>query len=314
MPAAVAIIGSINMDVVAHVRTVPAAGQTVHGEALHLSPGGKGANQAVAAAQLGARVQMLGRVGDDAFGPVLLAGLSGAGVGTEAVLPVGGGVSSGTAVILVEGSGQNRIVVNAGANGCLREADVLAFEPVLRQCDVCLLQLETPLASVAAAVALCRRLGVRVVLDAAPVPPEPPGREILGVDVLSPNLGEAAALLGVECPAETLEQAERLGRLLLASSGAGSVVVKAGSAGAVWVEPGRVRVQRALRVEVVDTTAAGDAFTAGLAVGLGEGLEASAALLRACAAGALACTRRGAQEAMPGHDEVVLLLSRDGGG
>jgi ribokinase len=303
----VVVVGSINMDLVVRLERLPRPGETLPGRDLRTSPGGKGANQAVAAARLGARVTMIGRVGDDRFGPRLSEALAAEGVSTEHVL-VTEQCPSGAAVIGVEDSGQNAIMLVAGANGRLTPEDVCAREDVFRTADVVLLQLEVTMETVEAAAMLARRHGVPVVLDPAPVPRGPLPRALGEVDVLTPNQTEAEGLTGA--PVATAAEAERAARSLR-DRGAKQVVVKLGEAGALLCDrDGRTALVPAERVDVVDTTAAGDAFTAALAIGLCRGLSLPEAVRLGCAAGTLATTRPGAQPAMPTGEEVERFLAR----
>lgn len=304
-PPHVVVVGSINMDLVVRVPRLPRPGETLPAHDLQTIPGGKGANQAVAAARLGARVTMVGRLGDDAFGPRLRAGLESAGVSTEHVR-VTDGCSSGVAVIAVEERGENAILLVAGANGRLTPDDVRAAEAVFQQADALLVQLEVPVETVEAAVILARRHGVRVVLDPAPAPTGPLPKSLCEVDVLTPNQTEAEALTGIAVI--NAAQAEHAARLLR-DRGARNVVIKLGEQGALLCDlEGLTEAVPACRVQVVDTTAAGDAFTAALAVGLCEGRLLKEAVRLGCAAGTLATTRAGAQPAMPTRQEVERLL------
>jgi ribokinase len=305
----VVVVGSINMDLVVRVPRLPRPGETLPANDLQTIPGGKGANQAVAAARLGARVTMIGRVGDDPFGPRLRSSLEAEGIATEHVV-VTEGCPSGVAIIGVEDSGQNAILIVAGANGRLTPQDVLAREEVLRTADVVLLQLEVPVETVEATVALARRSAVPVVLDPAPVPRGPLPRALWEVDVLTPNQTEAEGLTGLAVSGPP--EAERAARLLR-ERGVNNIVVKLGAWGALLCDPdGLTALIPAEQVTVVDTTAAGDAFNAALAVGLCEGLALPAAVRLGCAAGTLATTRAGAQPAMPTRTEVECFLDRCG--
>jgi ribokinase len=253
------------------------------------NPGGKGANQAVAAARLGRRVAMVGCVGDDAAGRELLGSLTGAEVDTARVR-VAGGVPSGTAFITVASDGENQIVVSPGANARLTAADVAAARPALEAAAVTLLQLEVSLAAVAAAAATA---GGRVVLNPAPVR-DLPGDLLAGVDVLVPNRVELAQLAGARPPSSVEEAADLAGRLP-----ARAVVVTLGADGALVVEDGRVAHVPAIPVRPVDTTAAGDAFCGGLADALAGGASLQEAARRAVRVAAAACLRPGAQASLP---------------
>ena len=302
----IVVVGSINMDLVARMARLPRPGETVHGDDFQTIPGGKGANQAVAAARLGARVTMIGRVGDDSFGEVLRQSLEEYGVSTEHVL-VTDGCSSGVALIGVEATGANSITVVAGANGRLTPHDVESRADVIASADALIVQLETPLDTVAAAIRLAREAGVRTILDPAPAPPGPLPAELLAVEIFSPNQTEAEALTGV---AVHDVASARTAALRLRELGTIAVVLKLGELGAfVMDDAGREEHTPVRAVTVVDTTAAGDAFTAGLAVALAEGRSLPDAARFGCAAGTLACMKFGAQPAMPSRDEVSRFLA-----
>jgi len=303
----VVVLGSINMDLVARVPRIPRPGETLSGQTLTYIPGGKGANQAVAACRLGAQVQMLGRLGDDAFAATLRAGLTANGVETTGVMTTPA-TASGVAWISVSEDGQNAITVIPGANGAVSIADVAGWEPWLNSADVLLLQLEVPPETVAAAIAVAQRLGVRVVLDAAPIPTTLLPAACWNVDLFSPNQTETEQLLGQ--PVETLAQAADAAQRLL-ERGPRQVVIKLGKLGA-WVAGRELKPQHVppFLVTPVDTTAAGDAFTAALAVEWARGLPLPDACLWACAAGAVATLTAGAQPAMPTREQVVRLLSQ----
>ena len=301
--AHVVVVGSVNMDLVARVARLPRPGETVAGRELLQIPGGKGANQAVAAARLGAHTTLIGRVGDDAFAQPLIESLRHNGVVVEHVQCVHS-CSSGLAVIGVEDSGQNCITIIAGANGRLSPADVGQYESVIASARVVLLQLEIPLESVTTAAQLARRHGVLTILDPAPAAPLP--RELFAVDLISPNQTEAEQLTGI--PVNDIASAQRAARELLVR-GSTSAVIKLGEQGAFWLD----RQQRsgyvpATPVTVLDTTAAGDAFTAALGLALAEGQELPQAVRFGCAAGTLATTRMGAQQSMPDRQAVERFL------
>lgn len=299
------VVGSVNMDLVIKSPHMPAPGETVLGSAFATMPGGKGANQAVAAARLGGRCRMIGRVGDDAFGQALLANLRGNGVDADGVT-VTPGQPSGVAMIIVDGRGENTIVVASGANACVTPDDVFGHAAAFAQADVVVLQLELPVETVMAAISMARRHDRPVVLDPAPARTDLP-RELFQVDYLSPNETEAQLLTGT--PMAGVHKA-RAAAADLVMRGARHVVLKLGSAGALVVcRDERIHQVRPYRVQVVDTTAAGDAFTGALAVAVGRGEPLAHATRFACAAGALAVTRMGAQPAMPTLDEVRMLMA-----
>ncbi|MEU9922250.1 ribokinase [Streptomyces griseoluteus] len=291
------VVGSANADLVVGVERRPGAGETVLGGDLAVHPGGKGANQAVAAARLGARTALLARVGDDGHGRLLRDSLRSAGVDTAAVLT--GGAPTGVALITVDPSGDNSIVVSPGANARLAEGDVRA--DVLGAARVVSAQLEIPLETVAAVVRALPE-GTRFVLN--PSPPRPLPDDVLAAcDPLVVNEHEARVLLGDEETGD--DPADRARRLL--ALGPRSVVVTLGAKGALVCDASGVRAVPSVAVAAVDTTGAGDAFTAALAWRLGAGEELSVAAAYAARVGAAAVTRRGAQESYPTAAEVAAL-------
>lgn len=286
-PARIAVLGSANMDLVAYVPVAPARGETVTGEAFRTVAGGKGANQAIAAARAGGAVSMIGAVGDDDFGLRLRAALEGAGVGTGQLRATPG--PSGIAQIVVDGEGHNAIVVVPGANGTVT-ALTPQDEEVIGAAGALLLQLELPLEGVLAGARAARALGVRTVLTPAPAQPLPD--ELLSLtDLLVPNEHEAAALSGERDP-------RAAARALL--DAVPEVVITLGAAGALHAARGREPLAvPALPARVVDTTAAGDTFVGALAVALGEGRATADALRWATAASALSVEHPGASTSMP---------------
>ncbi|MEU2335565.1 ribokinase [Streptomyces sp. NPDC013172] len=295
------VVGSANADLVVEVERRPAAGETVLGGDLATHPGGKGANQAVAAARLGARTALLARVGDDAHGGLLLDSQRSAGVDTAGVLV--GGAPTGVALITVDPSGDNSIVVSPGANGRLTPADVRAATGLLGASRVVSAQLEIPLETV---VEVVRNLapGSRFVLNPSPPAPLPP--EVLAAcDPLIVNEHEAKVILGGADGDVSGEPAD-WARLLLAK-GPRSVVVTLGADGALVADGRGVTAVPSVRVAAVDTTGAGDAFTAALAVRLGAGASLPEAAAYAARVGAAAVTRRGAQDSYPTAEEVEAL-------
>lgn len=293
------VVGSANADLVIEVERRPAAGETVLGGDLATHPGGKGANQAVAAARLGARTALLARVGDDAHGRLLLDSQRAAGADTAGVLV--GGAPTGVALITVDPSGDNSIVVSPGANGRLTPADVRAAAGLLGASRVVSAQLEIPLETV---VEVVRGMapGSRFVLN--PSPPLPLPAEVLAAcDPLIVNEHEAKVILGgASADGEPADWA----RLLLAK-GPRSVVVTLGADGALVADGHGVTAVPSVKVAAVDTTGAGDAFTAALAVRLGAGASLPEAAEYAARVGAAAVTRRGAQESYPTAAEVEAL-------
>ena len=272
-------------------------------------PGGKGANQAVAAGKLGlnsVRVRMVGRVGMDAFADHLKASLSGAGVEVSAVHS-SRSKPTGVAFISVDAAGQNQIVVAAGANADLAVSDVEAMRRVFRDGSVALFQLETPLDTVLAALRLARAEGLRTILDPAPAQALT-GELLRHVDVLTPNETEALVLLGrAPGPVEPADAAEIAAAV--AALGAHMVVLKLGSNGCWFHGAGESYHVPGFPVQAVDTTAAGDTFNGALAIALAEGSPIPHALRFANAAAALSVTREGAQSSAPARVEVDALLS-----
>jgi len=302
---AVVVIGSINMDLVVQLARLPRPGETVQGREFRQFPGGKGANQAVAAARLGAPCSLVGRVGRDAFGEQLVASLRSCGVDTTHVVATDGR-SSGIAVIGVEDSGQNAIAVVAGANGIVTPRDVAAVEDLLSQADVLLLQLEIPLETVEAALRTARRRGVLTVLDPAPAPAAMPP-PLFQVDVLCPNESEAETLTGTVI--RDLAGAEHAAQQLR-RRGVRWPVITLGERGALLcAEDGQCTLVPAFPIQARDTTAAGDAFAAAVGVTLAAGRPWPDAVCHGCAAGALAASRLGAQSAMPTLLEVESLVA-----
>ena len=299
---AVAVVGSLNLDLVIRVAELPGPGETVTGGDLFRNPGGKGANQAVAAARLGRRVAMVGRVGDDEAGRVLLGSLEADAVDTSQV-KVLDGVPSGTAFITVSEDGENQIVVSPGANARLTAGDVAAAKAALGGAAVTLLQLEVPLAAVAAAA---RTAGGTVVLNPAPVR-DLPAELLADVDVLVPNRVELAQLAEGAVPESVAEAVRLAGRLP-----ARAVVVTLGADGCLVVEDGDAAHVPAVPIRAVDSTAAGDAFCGGLADALAGGASLQEAARRAVRVAAAACLRPGAQASLPTPADLEALPGPDG--
>jgi ribokinase len=310
----IVVIGSVNMDLVCRTPRIPRPGETIIGENLLTIPGGKGANQAVAAAKLAdpdTDVYLVARVGGDDFGQRLLNGLTQHRVRTE-YLSITEGVSSGCAMILVDRKGENTIVVASGANAKLSPADVDRAQPVIDGAVAVVLQLEIPIDTVRHALAVCQRLGVPTILDPAPVPPRGLPRELFGVDVLAPNQGEAELLLGLQrthrVSAKKLMDPKQIAGGLLAR-GARSVALKMGNKGALLIDrEGRIERSRSFKLKVVDSTGAGDAFVGALAIARAQGLGPAQSLRFANAAGALCCTQFGAQPSLPTREAVERLF------
>jgi ribokinase len=303
----VCVIGSSNLDFAVSVPRLPGVGETVSGGTLVTSPGGKGANQAVAARRLGAEVAFVTLLGADAMGDRLAAALA------EAGLPPGPiertrETPTGVALIAVDPAGRNQIAVAPGANHQLTPDRARRHADVVAGAEVVLLQLETPIDTVRWALTEARRLGKRSVLNPAPARVLPLPADLLPlVDYLTPNEIEVGLL--TDRQVRSPDDAEAAGRVLV-DRGVSTVVVTLGEAGAVAVRAsGAIRVS-AFPVDAIDTVGAGDAFSGGLAACLAAGAPVEDALLVASAAAALTCTRRGAVDAMPTREEVRALMDR----
>ena len=297
-------LGGINMDLVTFADRLPADGETVVGSRFVTYAGGKGANQAVAVARMGGRSAMVGRVGDDMFGPQLIELLQSAGVETGAV-GISQGVSSGIAVISVGEGGQNRIVQVLGANDTCGDVEFEAIAGLLPEASAVLLQLEVSVDLSLRVAALAASQGISVILDPGPVRPVP-AEFYRHVSVITPNETEAEALVGY--PVADLDAAESaVGELL--NRGLGAAVIKLGALGAYWSNGNDSGHVPPFPVAAVDTVAAGDAFNGAMAVALSEGFSLPDAVRWGCAAGALAVTTVGAQDSMPTRDAVAQLFS-----
>ncbi len=304
MIARVAVVGSLNIDLVVRAPRIPQPGETIIGGDFRQMPGGKGANQAVAAVRLGASVSMVGRVGRDGFGQTLLENLAHDGVDHSFVIQ-DAAAATGVALIVVDDAGQNSIVVASGANGRLSPGDVQAAEAAIARADVLLLQLESPLEAVTRAAEMAHAHGVAVVLN--PAPARPLSASLFSiVDVLVPNESETALL--TEMPVADRAQAEAAAAALL-ELGVGTVILTLGERGALLAGADGVTHVPAFEVVPVDTTAAGDAFVGGFAVALAEGRALAEAARWGNAAGALATTKAGAQPSLPTRRAVTALLA-----
>jgi ribokinase len=294
----IAVLGSINMDLVATCNRLPEPGQTLSAQAFSEIPGGKGANQAVAAARAGGAVRMMGCLGDDGFAERLHQSLLDEQVECNNVLHLTD-QSSGVAMILVDETGQNQIVVVPGANGKESPDMVTSWESVIRECDVLLLQLEVPLETVRRAIELAGACGTKVILDPAPAPASTDG--LTTVDLCCPNETEAAAMTGqsVETDAEVEAAARRLQQM-----GAAAVAITLGARGVGLLHEDVFQIIAPPAVQVVDTTAAGDAFAGATAVRWAETGSLPDAVRWGVIAGALAATKAGAQPGMPLRSEI----------
>jgi ribokinase len=299
----IAVLGSFNMDLVMRAERRPDAGETLQGEfAMHL--GGKGFNQAVAARRLGADVAICGRVGDDEFGRRFLAALDGFRIERRAVV-VDATTGTGVASIIVDADGENAILQAPRANRALGPADV-AVETLFEGAAVAMLQLETSMPAALEFARRARAAGAMTLLNPAPAAPVPP--ELLELtDVVVPNLIEARALTAID--GEGIDGAFTMAEALR-RTGPRWAVVTLGGRGAVLADDGGTAYTPAFRVPVVDTVGAGDAFCAALAVRIAEGASVAEAMPFACAAGALAATRPGAEPSLPSRHDVESLLAK----
>lgn len=304
----VVVLGSLNADLVVSVERAPEAGETVSGTGFMVHNGGKGANQAFAAAKLGGSVSMVGRVGDDDYGCRLVAGLESVGVDTKGVRVLEG-VSTGVAAITVEGNGENRIVVVPGANGAFSEDEVSRDAKCFAGAKVALFQLETPLGAVRRALALAREGGCITILD--PAPACVLTDVVLGlVDYVTPNLSELSLLSGYDLSGESSEAEIVEASRALLGLGARKVLAKLGERGALLVDSKRVERVYAVSVQAVDSTGAGDCFNGAFAAALSKGMSEVEAAQFACSAASVSVTKAGAQSGVPSLEEVLAFMGR----
>ena len=292
------------MDLATYSERFPGTGETLAGERFLAYAGGKGANQAVAAARMGARTAMVGRVGNDVFGPQLLEGLRNEGIDVSRIF-VAAGESSGIASISIDRTGQNRIVQVLGANSTCGAEQTNATAAALLGANTLMLQLEVPMEVSLAAARDAHSHGKTVILDPGPIRNIPPAL-LAYSSIVTPNETEAESIVGFRV--NDRDSAAKAANALI-SKGAGTAVVKLGEQGAYYASEEESGFQKGFAVRAVDTVAAGDAFNGALAVCLGEGMPLADAVRAACAAGALAVTTRGAQDSMPSRASVDALLA-----
>jgi ribokinase len=299
MPAKVVVIGSLNMDLVTRAPRLPRGGETLIGESFATVSGGKGANQAVAAARVGAQVSMVGCVGSDAYGKELREALLAEQIDCQAVSTVEG--SSGVALIVVDDNSQNTIVIVAGANGALTPALIGCFDAVLQAADVIICQLEVPDVTVGHALKRARELGKVVILNPAPASQPLPADWYANIDYLIPNESEASALSGLAV--ESRQSAEAAATRLI-EMGAGKVIITLGAEGSLFADGKSCAHFPAPAVKAIDTTAAGDTFVGGFAAALAGGQSEAEAIRFGQIAAALSVTRAGAQPSIPTLSDV----------
>jgi len=301
----VVVIGGINTDYLIRGEKFPRPGQTVEGEVFQQGPGGKGANQAVAAARLGARVAMVGRVGRGLRGEAMVVALAEEGIDTRYIMR-DDHAETGAAVVMVERSGENQIVTAPGANLAVTIYDVLKAEPVIRTSRVLLTQLEVPVAAIAEALRIAKANAVQTILD-----PAPPGRidrsVLYNVDIIKPNSDEAEALTGIYVD-DRISALAAANKLL--AEGVQTVVIQAGDEGTLMVWRGGQHWLPKVPVESIDTTGSGDAFAGALAFQLARGKSVVEAATFANSAAALATMKLGAQVSLPRREEVEALLGK----
>ncbi len=308
----IVVVGSSNTDMVASAPELPRPGETVVGDGFYTAPGGKGANQAVAAARAGGRrvrVTFIGAMGDDEFGRAAAKGLRAEGIDCRRIRTVKG-TASGVALIMVGRAGENMIVVAPGANAKLTPRDVARARVEIASADVVLAQLETTLGAVAKAMAIASAAGARTILNPAPAPAERlPASLLKDVDILTPNETEFEAITGcAPSGRKGLAAARRLARTVREA-----LVITEGPRGArVFARSGDEYRVPPFKMKAIDTVAAGDAFSGALAAGLAEGKALADALCFASAAAAVSVTRRGAQPSLPTRRQIAALLRNSG--
>jgi len=300
----IVVVGSVNTDMVVKGRRLPSPGETVTGGQFVMAAGGKGANQAVAAARLGAQVTLVAKVGQDVFGDQAIDNFRREGIQTNCLLRDEQN-ATGVALILVDEHGENLISVASGANHALTPPEIRNAADCICSANVLMLQLETPIETVCEAAKIASEAGVSVILD--PAPAAPLSEDLLRhVDYLTPNESEAEQLTGIPVADE---RAARQAAEQLLAAGAKNVLLTMGAKGALVARAGQAMMIPAPAISAVDTTAAGDAFNGGLAWALGNGMELAAAVRQASFVGALSATRLGAQPSLPTKDELERFIA-----
>lgn len=295
----IVVIGSMNMDLVVKTARLPKPGETIEGDDLKLIPGGKGGNQAIAAAKLGMDVLMVGHVGNDSFGRKLIEELSNQNVNIENVT-IEPNTATGTAVILVDEFGENSIVISAGSNGRVCKEDINKIENEIRSAKVVLLQYEIPVEVIQHTINIVDKENALMIVN--PAPAKQISKDLISkIDILIPNETEAALLTGIEIT--DINSAKKAGKKLLAL-GIEIVIITLGELGALLLTNDLVKHIPAQKVKAIDTTAAGDAFVGGLATAIAKHFPLPSAVAYGCCAGTLATTKLGAQTSLPGKKEV----------
>ncbi|MFZ6862322.1 ribokinase [Undibacterium sp. Ji67W] len=305
MKPRITVVGSVNMDLVFRTPRMPALGETLHGHEFRQIPGGKGANQAVAAARQGAQVNFIGAVGDDGFGTFSKQCLSAEGIDISHLTTING-VATGVAGILVEDAGDNSIVLAAGANACLQERHIDAARSGISGAQLLLCQLETPMTTVERAIAVAHAEGVKVILNPAPARDLSPAL-LKQVDFLILNETEASQLSGINVIDQTTAQTASEKLLTM---GVVTIILTMGGNGALITQQAGSQFINAIKVDVVDTTAAGDTFVGAFAVGIANGLSVLEASIEAQYTAALTVTRLGAQTSIPQRQEVLDFMAK----
>lgn len=295
------VIGSLNTDMVIHTKEVPRVGQTVMGKLQGYVPGGKGANQAYAAAKLGTGVSMLGKVGDDDLGKQLIDNLSTVGVDVSGI-SCQKDETSGLAVIYVNENGNNSIVVLPAANSTCDVSFIKENEELISKSKIILIQLEIPLDAAYLAIELAHKHSCTVILNPAPAPDTIPDNVLGMVDYLTPNESELEKLSGISV---TNKETARKASDILIKKGAKNVIATLGREGAIWVNDQGLKAFEVEDIEVVDTTAAGDTFNAAIAVGLSENMSIDEAIVFANKAARICVSRSGAQSSIPSRAEII---------
>lgn len=301
----IVVIGSINMDLVSVAERMPKPGETILGEDFFTSSGGKGANQAVAAARLGGDVTMIGCVGSDIYGKELIKNLKNNNVNVKGIEIIHE-AKTGCAIVSIDRRGENSITVHHGANSKVSAEIIRKNRDVISAADIVLLQFEIPLDAVKEALEFCKNKNVKVILDPAPALSGRYPKEIYYADILTPNETEISSLLKIKEKSLKLrsKSAEQKIRLAAGELGIKNIIIKAGTAGAYFYNEIKLVCHAARKIKPVDTTGAGDTFNGALSVAISEGMKLNDAIAFANSAAALACLKYGAQSSMPYRNEL----------